>query len=76
MNSSEDWAVLLKSKVLRKQGIISHHISSSIWSSIKDSHAELMENSSWLLGKGDNINFWLDDWCGAPLVQTLHIPDQ
>jgi hypothetical protein len=76
LNSSEDWALLLKSRVLRKNGIISHHISSSLWSSCKDSYADLVENSSWLLGNGDIINFWLDEWCGNPLVHYLQIPDQ
>jgi hypothetical protein len=74
MNSTEDWAILLKSRVLRKNNTITHHISSSIWSSIKDSYFELMDNTSWLLGRGDNINFWLDEWCGQPLVHTLQIP--
>jgi ribonuclease HI len=34
----------------------------------------MTDNSSWLLGNGENINFWLDHWCGAPLVHSLDIP--
>lgn len=34
----------------------------------------IIDNSSWLLGNGDSINFWLDDWCGGPLVHMLNIP--
>ncbi|MCH79772.1 RNA-directed DNA polymerase (Reverse transcriptase) [Trifolium medium] len=73
INSSEDWAILLKSRVLMQKGIISHHIFSSIWSSIKASHYDIMDNSTWLIGRGDYINFLLDDWSCQPLVQTVHI---
>jgi ribonuclease HI len=33
-----------------------------------------MDNSSWLLGNGVNINFWNDNWCGTSLVEQLNIP--
>jgi hypothetical protein len=36
----------------------------------------IKDNSIWLLGNGENINFWLDKWCGDPLVEQLHIPVQ
>jgi ribonuclease HI len=34
-----------------------------------------MDNSTWLLGDGTNINFWNDSWCGPPLSEHLHIPN-
>lgn len=34
-----------------------------------------MENSHWLIGTGDNINFWKDRWAGQSLVQLFNIPD-
>jgi hypothetical protein len=34
-----------------------------------------MANSFWLLGDGRSINFWNDEWCGAPLSIQLNIPD-
>jgi len=34
-----------------------------------------MLNSSWLLGNGNDINFWTDSWCGSPLASTLNIPN-
>jgi hypothetical protein len=33
-----------------------------------------LQHISWLLGGGRNINFWLDNWCGQPLVHVLNIP--
>lgn len=75
LHSDENWSLVLRSRVLRKDRVIKHHISSSIWNGIKDKYSEILFNSSWLLGNGDNINFWLDHWCGTPLVSQLQIPE-
>jgi ribonuclease HI len=60
--------------VLRGRRVISHHIYSSIWSSIKSEFVDILMNSGWLVGNGNNINFWLDNWCGDSLVSQLNIP--
>jgi hypothetical protein len=36
----------------------------------------MFQNSIWLLGNGEDINFWNDNWCGTPLSNTFNIPDQ
>jgi len=74
LHSDDDWAILLKSRTLRMHKPIQYHIYSSLWSSIKEEINSLHNNSIWLLGTGDNINFWNDSWCGAPLSQALNIP--
>ncbi|XP_045802237.1 uncharacterized protein LOC123895796 [Trifolium pratense] len=60
----------------KKGKTIQHHIFSSIWSSIKDEFAVIMENTIWLLDNGEEINFWNDNWCGAPLADQFNIPFQ
>jgi len=30
----------------------------SVWSSVKAKYPKILENSNWLLGTGENINFW------------------
>ncbi|CAJ2672049.1 unnamed protein product [Trifolium pratense] len=75
-NSQTSWAILLRDRVFRKGKTIQHHIFSSIWSSIKDEFAVIMENTIWLLGNGEEINFWNDNWCGAPLAVQFNIPFQ
>jgi hypothetical protein len=60
--------------VIRGTTPISYHIFSSIWSSIKHKFLEVNLNSSWQVGNGEFINFWLDSWCGDPLTQVLDIP--
>ncbi|CAJ2652437.1 unnamed protein product [Trifolium pratense] len=75
-NSQTSWAILLRDRVFRKRKTIQHHIFSSIWSGIKDEFAVIMENTIWLLGNGEEINFWNDNWCGAPLADQFNIPFQ
>ena len=74
MNSNASWAKLLKARVFRNSKPILHHIYSSLWSSYKDEFSSIMSNSFWLLGTGEKINFWNDNWCGMPLTDLFHIP--
>jgi hypothetical protein len=74
LNSKEDWALLLRSKVIRGRRVISHHIFSSIWSSIKNEFSNVQTNCGWQLGNGEDINFWLDNWCGVSIASQLNIP--
>jgi len=74
LNSHEDWVVLIRSKVLRGRRTISHHIFSSIWSSIKVEFITIQSNCAWQVGSGEQINFWLDRWCGDPIASQLNLP--
>jgi hypothetical protein len=68
------WAKFLRSRVLKGSNPISYHIFSSVWSSVKHKFYDICSNSSWQVGNGEMINFWLDPWCGDPLVHSLNIP--
>lgn len=57
----------------KKKKPISYHIFSSVWSGFKHKYTEVLDNSSWNLGDGANINFWTDSWCGKPLVEEFSI---
>jgi hypothetical protein len=74
INSQSSWASLLRDRVLRTRRTINHHIYSSLWSSIKNEFAVAMDNSAWLLGDGEDINFWNDCWCGASISEQLNLP--
>jgi hypothetical protein len=74
LNSHHHWAIFLRSRVLKKQKPICYHVFSSMWSSIKHKFPDIKCNSFWNLGNGQDINFWLDNWCGEPLVEMLQIP--
>ncbi|XP_058761210.1 uncharacterized protein LOC131634556 [Vicia villosa] len=64
-NSKEQWAVLIRAKVLRNNRRISYHIYSSLWSSMKASFDDVIGNSCWLIGNGERVNFWTDKWFGS-----------
>ncbi|XP_058776647.1 uncharacterized protein LOC131650967 [Vicia villosa] len=71
-NSKEQWAILLRARVLRDGRKISYHIFSSLWSSFKASLEEVKENSCWLIGNGEKINFWSDNWNGSVVLDSLN----
>lgn len=60
--------------VKRNNKLISYHIKSSIWTSIKEYDNLVLDNSKWLIGNGSRINFWLDTWLDEPLVDKFKIP--
>ena len=73
MHSQEEWANILKARVIRRNKVINHHIYSSIWTGIKSEHWNIMENSRWLIGNGRNIHFWNDSWFRVPLADHLNL---
>ncbi|GAU38334.1 hypothetical protein TSUD_61950 [Trifolium subterraneum] len=69
-------AILLRSRIIRGEKCINHHIHSSIWSSIKGKVQVIKGNSSYVIGDGTSVNFWRDIWWGChSIAQTLQIPD-
>ena len=74
LHSNEQWASLIRSRAIRGKSCISHHIYSSIWSGIKGEYQVIMNNSNWLLGDGQKINFWSDNWCGVHIADHFQIP--
>ncbi|KAK2361038.1 hypothetical protein QL285_086244 [Trifolium repens] len=74
--SNLQWAKFLRHRVFKGPKPISYHIFSSIWSSVKSSLQDVYCNSSWQIGNGEDVNFWLDPWCGEPLVHSFAIPSQ
>ncbi|XP_058783255.1 uncharacterized protein LOC131657925 [Vicia villosa] len=74
LQNQHSWASVLAARVRRKNRFINYSIKSSIWSSIKGNLSMITDNCQWLIGDGSNINFWLDNWYGEPLVDVFKIP--
>jgi len=75
LQSEEKWASILIRKIIRRNRCISYHISSSIWSNTKAKFQTIQDNTTWLIGDGADVNFWIDSWCGDPIAQTFNISD-
>jgi hypothetical protein len=73
MHSDEDWAKILRSRVLRNGKAINYHVYSSIWSSVKHEVQVISDNSCWKVGNGQSINLWTYSWCGEPLASSQNI---
>ncbi|XP_058733339.1 uncharacterized protein LOC131604944 [Vicia villosa] len=74
VKGNQSWNSLLASRIKRKKKIISYHIKSYIWTSIKDYYETVLENSKWIIGDGSKINFWLDTWLDEPIAAKFKIP--
>jgi len=72
-NSEEQWASLLRNRVCRGSRCISHHVSSSLWNGLKGEYHNVLDNSFWLIGNGNKVSFWSDNWCGEPLSYLYQI---
>lgn len=70
--SSNHWACLLRARVLRNNSHIPGHVSSSVWAGLKNCYLDVQDNLSWLIGSGDAVRFWLDNWLSKPLVSLLN----
>ncbi|KAL6206588.1 hypothetical protein ACLB2K_023836 [Fragaria x ananassa] len=76
------WRVLTANSALgvfaRSRFSISHHMKSrylcsSLWHGLRVSLPILFQNSKWLIGDGNSVNFWSDKWLDVPIVDKLHI---
>ncbi|KAL6210110.1 hypothetical protein ACLB2K_021048 [Fragaria x ananassa] len=76
------WRVLTANSALgvfsRSRFSIYHHMKSrylcsSLWHGLRVSLPILFQNSKWLIGDGNSVNFWSDKWLDVPIVDKLHI---
>jgi hypothetical protein len=74
LSSNDDWARLCRARFLRSGVPTATYIRSSVWFGIKQHITTITDNSRWLIGTGDNIYFWTDNWLGDKLSDLLSIP--
>jgi hypothetical protein len=65
------WSNLLKRRYFSYGQPSKRYFKSSVWSGIKAHIGTVLMNSVWIVGTGDRINFWTDNWLGEPLVDLL-----
>ncbi|XP_019447391.1 PREDICTED: uncharacterized protein LOC109350622 [Lupinus angustifolius] len=72
-SSKQDWVFFSRKKYGCHSPHSPRYFNSSIWLGIKENWALSNSNSVWLIGDGNQVNFWKDSWIGDPLVYTLNI---
>jgi len=73
MAKETQWYFLFKKRYFKNCKPIAHHFKSSAWSGIKVQIGTFMENSLWIVGTCEIINFWTDNWLGEPLVDFIQL---
>ena len=63
------------SKYIHANHVTSFKYGSPVWKGIGMGWELLAKNNTWLLGKGESINFWAEDWVGiGPLRRCIEGP--
>ena len=72
-SGNSQWSQLLRQRYLSHGHPIQRYIKSSVWCGIKEHMGMVVSNSLWIVGTGDNIQFWSDNWLGEPLLDLLKV---
>lgn len=67
------WSHLFKRRYFSNGQPSMRYFKSSVWSGIKLHIGTVVSNSLWIVGNGNNIHFWTDNWLGVPLVDLMNI---
>ncbi|GAU16933.1 hypothetical protein TSUD_36910 [Trifolium subterraneum] len=73
-SSKDHWAVMCRARFLKFGLPTRTYLKSSIWHDIKQHVHTVKENSRWLIGSGNSVAFWLDNWLEEPLVDLFNFP--
>lgn len=73
ISEKSQWTLLLQKRFFSNGKPIQRYFKSSVWCGIKTHIPAVITNSFWLVGTGDNIHFWTDNWLSVPLVDLLQI---
>lgn len=73
-SSCNPWNSVLKCGAFKNNVPAAYHLTSSIWPRIRDNLSFVVDNSCWLLGDRQSINFWKDLWLSKPIVELLNVP--
>ncbi|XP_050379862.1 uncharacterized protein LOC126797246 [Argentina anserina] len=63
------WARVMKARYFSKCGFmqaVKDHRPSWSWTSLLKARDELLLDSKWLIGGGESVNFWYDQWLSLP----------
>jgi hypothetical protein len=65
--------LLFKQRFFSSGRPIRRHFKSFVWLGVKEHMDTILANFIWLIGNGECINLWLENWFGTPLVFLISI---
>ncbi|XP_019433239.1 PREDICTED: uncharacterized protein LOC109340119 [Lupinus angustifolius] len=68
---NQDWAIFYRNRFGHYKDPPNRHFKSSIGSGIKENWSITSTNSIWLIGNGENVNFWKENWLGSSLLASV-----
>jgi len=71
---NSDCSKLVQTRFLSYGVPRSRYFKSSIWLGVKDNFSTVNANTRWIVGNGENIRLWFDNWLGSSLVTMLGLP--
>jgi len=71
--TDSQWEALLKQRFFSNGKLVNHYFKSSVWSGIKIHIGVVISNSLWIVGIGENISIWNENWLGTPIVNLFNI---
>lgn len=75
LNNNQNWSNIPNARVRRNGEVTKYSIKSSHLSGIKEAYDLVMENCIWIIGNGNKVNFWLDNWLGESLASKFNVRD-
>ena len=73
VSSNSQWAILCRRRFLCNGKPSLSYIKSSVWAGVKIHVDIVLSNSKWVVGLGNVLNVWTDNWLGEPLVDLFQI---
>ncbi|KAF6145553.1 hypothetical protein GIB67_037586 [Kingdonia uniflora] len=72
LNGQDDWAKFIRAKFNSKAGNrIYSTQGSSVWAGIRGAVSEVEQQSGWIVGDGNDIDLWRDNWCHQRPLKDL-----
>ncbi|CAL0303089.1 unnamed protein product [Lupinus luteus] len=74
LHSNQEWARFFRNRFSHTPNPSNIYFKSSNWPAIIANWHIVHMNSVWIIGDGQRTDFWIDNWLGEPLIDTLNIP--
>ncbi|KAF6146819.1 hypothetical protein GIB67_018472 [Kingdonia uniflora] len=72
LEGHDDWAKFMRAKFTVRNGdLCAYYKGSSVWSGLKWSMPMVKQHSRWIVGDGEDIELWRDDWCASVSIKEL-----